>query len=105
MYTTTKQFNYLTEHNCIADVCALIIRTVTALGIDFIVEQPMSSLLFNYPAIRNALKDCGGIGISFMMAAYCGESPKPLLLKGSAKFLHTFAAVANNEADQGNAAN
>ena len=29
-----------------------------------------------------------------MMAAYCGESPKPLLLKVSPEYLRTFAAVA-----------
>ena len=93
-YTSAAQAAYLAEHNCIADLCSLIIRTVAALGIDFIVEQPMSSLLFTYPAIRDALRDCGNIGISFMMAAYCGESPKPLLLKGSPEYLRTFAAVA-----------
>lgn len=93
-YTTGRQFEYLMEHNCIADVCALVIRTVAALNIDFIVEQPMSSLLFSYPAIRDCLKDCGGIGINFMMAAFNGESPKPLLLKGSPAYLHVFAAVA-----------
>ena len=58
---------------------------MTALHIDFIVEQPMSSHLFSYEAMRSALADGAAKAIHFQMAAFNGDSPKPFT--GKAKDL------------------
>ena len=54
----------------------------------------MSSLLFSYEARRSALADGAAKAIHFQMAAFNGDSPKPLILKGSPPYLKTFAEVA-----------
>ena len=43
-YTTDKQCQYLMEHNCIADVCAMVIRTVAALNINFVVGSCLRTI-------------------------------------------------------------
>lgn len=92
-HTSQRQCDYLDGHNSIAELTALFIRSAAALGIYVIVEQPVSSLLFHYEAMLKALAAVDAHAISFEMSAFEGESPKPLLLKGTAPCLQTFREV------------
>ena len=92
-HTSQRQRDYLDGHNSIAEITALFIRSATALGIYAIVEQPVSSLLFHYEAMLKALAAANARAVSFQMSAFEGESPKPLLLKGTAPCLQTFREV------------
>ena len=92
-YTTEAQRRYLDEHNTIAEVTALFIRTAAALCFYFVIEQPVSSLLFKYDAVARALAAVQAQTVPFHMSAMEGECPKPLLFKGISSFLQTFREV------------
>lgn len=91
-YTSAKQRTYLDMHNSIADTVALVIRTLRAIDVDFIIEQPVSSMLFHYEPIRSLV--AGTFTVPFQMQNFCGDTPKPLILKGSPAWLQTFSSVA-----------
>ena len=92
-FRTQAQHDYLEKHNQLANISAFVIRTARALGIDYILEQPVSSLLFQYPPMVQALKDCTSCHI--WMSAFGADSPKPLMLKGSAsQILETIGEVS-----------
>lgn len=92
-YTTAGQQRYLDHHNRIADITALLARTAHELGIFFVIEQPVSSLLFKYEAVFRVLAAARASTVAFTMSTFQGESPKPLLLKGTGPFLQIFREV------------
>ena len=92
--TNPKQWAYLQEHNAIGHITAYIVRTAHALDLSYTIEQPVSSLLFSFDPVLKALAATGFVTAAFTMGSFGGESPKPLLLKGSAPWLRTFREVA-----------
>ena len=90
-FTTQKQWQYLETHNKIADTVAMFIRTCKAFCINFVIEQPMSSLLFHYSSIEEQVR--GLSRVTFCMDDFCGKTPKPLALVGDAPLLTTFKKV------------
>ena len=72
-----KQAAYLAKHNKIAEINALIALSAQALGIKWVVEQPLSSLLFHFPPMRSAISRCNAETVSFRMSALGSDSPKP----------------------------
>ena len=90
---SAKQRRYLKEHNCIAEISALLLQTATHLGLDYCLEQPLSSLLFRYRAVRKALLETDAVSCYFQMNSLCGDSPKPLRLMTTAKFMSIFKEV------------
>ena len=92
--TTNKQQKYLDEHNALGILTGLLMKLAHSLGIQYVVEQPMSSLLFQFEPVLNALATTQAMGIAFQMSTFQGTSPKPLRLKGTASFLRVFDAVA-----------
>jgi hypothetical protein len=89
--TRPKQWSYLCQHNRIAVLTAYLCKTASAFGLKFTIEQPVSSLLFHFPEISAALIGAGSA--AFVMGAFQGESPKPLVLKGTVVWLPTFRQV------------
>ena len=92
-FRSSQQQKYLQRHNALAELTALIITTATALSIVYTIEQPASSLLFSYDAVKKALQLTKAKRISMWMARLAGESPKPLVLCGTGSFLDTFQEV------------
>ena len=88
------QAAYLALHNRIAEISSLVALTATALGLAWIIEQPLSSLLFRFAPIRDAIKNCNAKTINFQMSAFGGDSPKPLRLTGTPSWLLTFETAA-----------
>ena len=89
-FTTPAQRAYLDEHNEIATLTAHLLVTAWCMGCYYVLEQPLSFLLFKFPPIAKALAQTGAQGLPMSMAAFGGESPKPLVLKGIGPFLSTF---------------
>ena len=56
-----KQAAYLKEHNHIAVISSLIALTAHALQMVWVIGQPLSSLLFRCPPIRDAIREKDGI--------------------------------------------
>ncbi len=90
---TAAQWQYLQTHNEIAYRSALIAKTAHILKIDYIIEQPMSSLLFRFQSVATVIVETGAKVTSFEMSAFHGESPKPLRLVGTAAYLKVFKKV------------
>ena len=90
---SVKLRSYLDNHNTIAEVVALTIRTAAVLGVMFVVEQPMSSMLWSYPAMFSALSFTKASTKFMRMSSFCGSSPKPLVLKTTAPFMDEFEKI------------
>lgn len=82
------------EGNAIADVLSKIIMLCAALMIDFVIEQPSSSFLFQYEPMVQALKLVCGKTVTFNMAAFKHPSLKPTRLWGTAPWLEAFGRCA-----------
>lgn len=89
-----RQSKYLDEHNGLASLSAKIIRTACIAGITFTIEQPVSSLLFHFPEMLQALAYGGAKSISCMMSSFEGDSPKPLSIRGNPEWLQEFKKTA-----------
>ena len=90
---TPKQLSYLKEHNAMGYISSLILRTAFMLGIHFCLEKPVSSLLFKFAPMKDALQETGAASYHFHMESLNGESPKPLRVLGTAPCLKTFIEV------------
>ena len=55
-YTRTCQRDYLDCHNAIATRVSLAIRTATLLGVKWVIEQPLSSRLFEFEPSRPVMQ-------------------------------------------------
>ena len=88
---TDKQWHYLQEHNRLGELSAYLIKTARALGHSFTLEQPNSSLLFDFTPMSLAL-DSAPI-IAFSMGEFGGSSPKPLRLCGTVPWLRQLRAL------------
>lgn len=105
IFRSQRQREYLERHNALGELTALIILTATALSIAYTIEQPASSLLFSYRAVKNALELTKATRVSMWMARLAGESPKPLILHGTGSFLDTFQDVNDRRKQCGKGAN
>ena len=65
-----------------------------ALGIYFVIEQPLSSILFSYRPVREALQRAGACRVSFQLLVFGASSSKPLALHGTAPWLYTLEIIA-----------
>jgi hypothetical protein len=80
---------YVAEANIMVSRCALLILFGMCLSLDFILEQPGTSLMFEHPRIRQlqALADAGGLrpirSIWTWMGAFGAPTPKPTKLLGT----------------------
>ena len=72
------------RNNALAERVVLLLYITTLRGAHWIVEQPVSSLLWAYPAMRECLRRHGCTPCSLHMGAYGGSSLKPTTLMGTA---------------------
>ena len=75
---------YLKTHNELAHRSALFIITANLLKIFIAIEQPTSSLLFEYAPMKNALRCAMAQPIAMMMQWFDGATPKPLRIFSNA---------------------
>ena len=71
--------------NALAERLALLIQLLTQRGVHWIVEQPASTALFDYPAVRDRLQ--GAQVCRLDMGAFGADSVKATLLVGTAPHL------------------
>jgi hypothetical protein len=80
---------YVAQANVMVSRCALLILFGMCLSLDFILEQPGTSLMFEHPRIRQLqeLADAGGLrpirSIWTWMGAFGAPTPKPTKLFGT----------------------
>lgn len=84
---------WVRQHNCIADFVAKVILVCHERGIYFIIEQPLSSVLFHYAPIAEAIAIAGGRSVSVRLGDFGAETTKPLRLVGTAPWLDGLPAV------------
>ena len=89
-----RQREYLARHNKIAERVALVLQTCTLLRLQWVIGQPLSPLRLSYKAIAQEVRKVGVVSVCIRMDNLRGDSPKPLLLKGTARFLATLQEVS-----------
>ena len=92
--TSREQKEYLNTHNALAIISSHLIRTAHAVSVRYIIEQPMSSLLYSFRPMLRALAATDAGSCAVPMAAFRGESPKPLILKGDSSILDKMRTLA-----------
>lgn len=86
----------IVAQNAIAERVALILAVLTGRGVYWIVEQPASSVLWDYPAMRRCLTEHGLKHPTVMdMGAFGGSSVKPTHLWGTAPYLGELARTCS----------
>jgi hypothetical protein len=81
-------------HNDIAICAAWLAGLAVALGLVFVFEQPLTSLLWLYDPIAEMLFRHGARQAMVALKAFGAQSLKPLHLKGTAPWLEELAADA-----------
>jgi hypothetical protein len=74
-------------HNRIANFVAFAIRAGARLGIYYVLEQPLSSIMFKYLPVATALADTGAARVHLNLGDFGAETAKPLCLMGAAPWL------------------
>ena len=82
-------------NNAIADFVADVMLTCSAMSIHYVLEQPLSSRLPDYPAVERALMSTGGRRIVVPLWKFGSPSIKPLQLWGTAPWLQQLARIAD----------
>ena len=81
------------EANAIANIVADIMRVCHALGVFYVVEQPRTSLLFDYSPMRSALDETTALHVALNLGQAGATSQKPLTLWGTAPWLRSLAGT------------
>lgn len=82
-------------HNAIAQFVADAIMTCIALGVHFVLEQPLTSVLPDFEAVRTALTEAHAKSIVIPLWKFGASSHKPLKLWGTAPWLTQLSNVAD----------
>ena len=86
----------IVAQNALVERCMLLCELVHRQGAHYIIEQPASSVLWDYPAVHACLKRHGLQGPCVLdMGAYGGSSVKPTHLWGTAPYLQDLARRCN----------
>ena len=83
-------------HNALADFVANVIWTCAALGVYFVLEQPVGSLFVQHPRVKAALRDVHSVRIKIHLYKFGATSQKPLQLWGTAPWLIDLEQIANH---------
>ena len=82
-----KQAKYLAEHNSIAERSSHLVALGASVGCLVSVEQPMTSLLFEFGPVKAAMAYSGARMVAVQMSNFCGDTTKPLKLMGNGPHL------------------
>ena len=86
----------IVAQNALAERVAFLLALCSSRGVYWIVEQPASSVLWNYPAIRQRLQEDGLMHPTVLdMGAFGGSSVKPTHLWGTAPYLAKLARTCD----------
>lgn len=92
-----QELPYIQRANIMASRSALLALLCMCLGLDWIIEQPASSLLFEHPRLRQIfdLASSGGTRVvqraSTWMGCFGAPTPKPTILVGTPVWLPSLA--------------
>ena len=82
--------------NAMAERVSFLLYVLHLRGVHWIVEQPASSILWDYPAMRQVLRMCGLTHPAVLdMGAFGGSSVKPTHLYGTAPYLPGLARTCD----------
>ncbi len=73
--------------NALVERLVLLLEILSLRGVYWIIEQPMSSLMWQYPAMAGCLRRHGLAPVHLDMGAYGGRSLKPTHLVGTAPYI------------------
>ena len=77
----------VTAQNALVERLVLALEICASRGVAWIIEQPSSSLMWEYPAMRACLQRHAAAEVRLDMGAYGADSPKPTTLMGTAPYL------------------
>ena len=81
-------------HNQVAEFVANVVWTCAALGLFYVLEQPLSSVLVHHPHVSAALRDTKAVRVSFPLHKFGANTQKYLQLWGTAPWLPELRRVA-----------
>lgn len=81
--------------NRIAEFVAKVMLTCKALKIGFVLEQPKTSVMPHFPAIRQALDATNARRVYIELWKFHATSQKPLYLWGTVPWLHVLVRISN----------
>ena len=84
---------FVRNANMMVSRCALLIRLAIALGIIWILEQPLSSLLIFHPRMQDIAKEFVVYQISLTMDRFGATTPKPTKLYSNAPWISELAGA------------
>lgn len=98
---STDSSAWVKDHNTIQTLATYLILTAHALQLQYVIEQPISSLLFAFDfrvksteSLYHALLNTGASDVTVTMMAFNGSSQKLLRLRGTAPLLETMRQVS-----------
>jgi hypothetical protein len=83
-------------HNVLAEFVANVIWTCAALGIFYVLEQPLSSILVHHPQVKAALQGTQARCIRIPLYKFGAATRKPLQLWGTAPWLTELRRIADS---------
>ena len=92
--TGNDSLQYTALHNNIAEVSAHIESWATTLGLQFVIEQPLTSVLFDYWPVRRVFARHHEKRISLSLQSFGAQSQKMLELWGTTLWLHDLQQYA-----------
>ena len=79
--------SYIEAQNALVARVAFLVMVCKRRLVNFIIEQPSSSVMFEHPLLKAALE--GTTAVTLQLGSFGLESPKPLCLVGTAPYLPT----------------
>ena len=89
---TPKRGDRLRKTCAVAELVAHLIRLCAACDIYFVIEQPRSSLFFDFEPVKAALLATEAVQVSFSLGRAGATSVKPMRLYGTAPWMSVLAA-------------
>ena len=78
---------YVRSQNALVERLVLLLEIAQAAKVAFILEQPASSVLWQYPAYQEFCGRHSVATVALDMGAFGAETPKPMVLHGTAPYL------------------
>ena len=88
----------IVAQNALVERVVLVLEVLHARGVHWIVEQPASSVLWDYPAMQRCIRRHAAAAVTLDMGAFKGgTSVKPTVLYGTAPYLQKLERRCSSE--------
>jgi len=89
-----ERLAYCRQHNELAEISSHLARLAFFLGLLVVIEQPLTSTLFDYTPMQRAVWEIGCTRVAVELNGFGASSLKPLQLFGNAPWLGALAGLS-----------